>query len=188
VVQWLRDELGLVQTAAETEYFASQAEDCGGVYIVPAFVGLGAPYWDMYARGAVLGLTRGTNKKHLIRAALESIAYQTRDVLTAIRQDSGINLSVLRVDGGASANNFLMQFQADILGSEVSRPRIVETSALGAAYLAGLAVGFWKNLEELSAEWAEDRRFTPAMREENRERLYAGWKKAVGRASGWEKD
>jgi glycerol kinase len=142
----------------------------------------------MYARGAVLGLTRGTNKKHLIRAALESIAYQTRDVLAAIRQDSGINLSVLRVDGGASANNFLMQFQADILGAEVSRPRIVETSALGAAYLAGLAVGFWKNLEELSAEWAEDRRFAPAMREENRNRLYAGWKKAVARASGWEKD
>jgi glycerol kinase len=188
VVQWLRDELGLVQTAAETEYFASQAEDCGGVYIVPAFVGLGAPYWDMYARGAVLGLTRGTNKKHLIRAALESIAYQTRDVLAAIRQDSGINLSVLRVDGGASANNFLMQFQADILGAEVSRPRIVETTALGAAYLAGLAVGFWKNLKDLSAEWAEDRRFTPAMREAKRERLYAGWKKAVERASAWEKD
>ncbi|MDR1317960.1 MAG: glycerol kinase GlpK [Spirochaetales bacterium] len=188
VVQWLRDELGLVQTAAETEYFASQVADCGGVYIVPAFVGLGAPHWDMYARGAVLGLTRGTNRNHIIRAALESIAYQTQDVLAAIRQDSGINLSVLRVDGGASANNFLMQFQADILGVEVSRPRTVETTALGAAYLAGLAVGFWKGRDELSAEWMEDRRFSPAMREDVRDRLYAGWKKAVGRASGWEKD
>jgi glycerol kinase len=188
VVQWLRDELGLVQTAAETEYFASRAADCGGVYIVPAFVGLGAPYWDMYARGAILGLTRGTDKNHIIRAALESIAYQTRDVLAAIRQDSGINLSVLRVDGGASSNNFLMQFQADILGAEVSRPQTVETTALGAAYLAGLAVGFWKDRDGLSAGWAEDRRFTPAMKEETRERLYAGWKKAVGRASGWEKD
>jgi glycerol kinase len=188
VVQWLRDELGLVRTAAETEYFASKAADNAGVYIVPAFVGLGAPYWDMYARGAILGLTRGANKNHVIRAALESIAYQTRDVLAAIRQDSGINLSVLRVDGGASENNFLMQFQADILNAEVSRPRTIETTALGAAYLAGLAVGFWKNLRELSAEWAEDRRFIPAMKEEKREMLYVGWKKAVGRASGWEKD
>jgi glycerol kinase len=188
VVQWLRDELGLVQTAAETEYFASRVADCGGVYIVPAFVGLGAPYWDMYARGAVLGLTRGTNRNHIIRAALESVAYQTQDVLAAIRQDSGINLSVLRVDGGASANNFLMQFQADILGVDVSRPRTVETTALGAAYLAGLAVGFWKSRDELSSEWVEDRRFSPAMREAERERLYAGWKKAVGRASGWEKN
>jgi glycerol kinase len=185
-VQWLRDELGLVQTAAETEYFASQTADAGGVYFVPAFVGLGAPYWDMYARGAMLGLTRGTSKKHIIRAALESIAYQTRDVLAAIRRDSGMELSVLRVDGGASANNFLMQFQADILGAGVSRPRTIETTALGAAYLAGLAVGFWKNTEELSAEWAEDRRFTPAMQEDDRARLSAGWKKAVARAAKWE--
>ncbi|MCL1817983.1 MAG: glycerol kinase GlpK [Spirochaetaceae bacterium] len=188
LVQWLRDELGLVQTAAETEYFASRVEDSGGVYIVPAFVGLGAPYWDMYARGAIFGLTRGANKNHIIRAALEAIAYQTRDVLAAIRQDSGINLSVLRVDGGAAANNLLMQFQADILGAEVSRPRTLETTALGAAYLAGLAVGFWKNPRELTASWTEDRRFVPAMKEEARERLCAGWKKAVARASGWEKD
>ena len=187
-VQWLRDELGLVKTAAETEYFATQVNNCGGVYLVPAFVGLGAPYWDMYARGIIVGLTRGTNKNHIIRAALESIAYQTRDVLSAIREDSGINLSVLRVDGGASANNFLMQFQSDILGTEVSRPKTVETTALGAAYLAGLAVGFWKDLKELSKEWAEDKRFTPAMKEAERETLYAGWKKAVERSAGWEKN
>ena len=188
LVQWLRDELGLVRTAAETEYFASRVPHAGGVYIVPAFVGLGAPYWDMYARGAILGLTRGTNKDHIIRAALEAIAFQTRDVLAAIRQDSGINLSVLRVDGGAAANNLLLQFQADILGTEVSRPRTLETTALGAAYLAGLAVGFWKNPKELAVSWTEDRRFVPSMKEEVRERLYAGWKKAVARASGWEND
>jgi glycerol kinase len=187
-VQWLRDELGLVKTAAETEYFASQVADNGGVYLVPAFVGLGAPDWDMYARGALMGLTRGINRNHIVRAALEAIAYQTRDVLAAIRQDSGISLSVLRVDGGAAANNFLMQFQADILGVEVSRPRTVETTAFGAACLAGLAADFWKNKDEISAEWAEDRRFSPGMKEADRERLYAGWKKAVERASGWEKE
>jgi glycerol kinase len=186
VVQWLRDELHLVRTAAETEFFASQAATNGGVYLVPAFVGLGAPYWDMYARGAVLGLTRGANRNHIIRAALESIAYQTRDVIAAIEKDSGIRLAVLKVDGGASANNFLMQFQADILGGAVSRPRIVETTALGAAYLAGLAVGFWKDRRELQAAWAEDRRFEPAMGTEEREKLYGGWKKAVSRAAAWE--
>jgi glycerol kinase len=185
VVQWLRDELQLVRTAAETEFFAGQVPSNGGVYVVPAFVGLGAPYWDMYARGAVLGLTRGTGRNHIIRAALEAIAYQTRDVLAAIEEDSGINLSVLKVDGGASANNFLMQFQADILGSSVSRPRTVETTALGAAYLAGLAAGFWKNREELTNSWAEDRRFDPGMDVMERERLYGGWKKAVSRVTGW---
>jgi len=186
VVQWLRDELQLVRTAAETEYFASQTANNGGVYLVPAFVGLGAPYWDMYARGAVLGLTRGAGRNHIIRAALESIAYQTRDVIAAIEQDSGMTLSVLKVDGGASANNFLMQFQADILGGAVSRPRIVETTALGAAYLAGLAVGFWKDRRELRDSWAEDRRFEPVMGTEERERLYRGWKKAVSRVAAWE--
>ncbi len=184
-VQWLRDELQLVGSAKETEFFATQVKDSAGVYLVPAFVGLGAPYWDMYARGAVLGLTRGANKSHLIRAALESIAYQTRDVLGAIEEDSGIKLSELKVDGGASANNFLMQFQADMLGVPVSRPRVVETTALGAAYLAGLAVGFWKDRAELAKGWAEERRFTPGMAVEERERLYAGWKKAVGKASNW---
>jgi glycerol kinase len=189
VVQWLRDELQLISTAAETEFFATQVASSGGVYVVPAFVGLGAPYWDMYARGAVFGLTRGTGKNHIIRASLESIAYQTRDVLAAIEEDSGIKLSVLKVDGGASANNFLMQFQADILGSSVSRPRTVETTALGAAYLAGLAAGFWKNREELEKSWAEDRRFDSRMEGTERERLYGGWKKAVSRAAGWaEKD
>lgn len=186
VVQWLRDELQMVKTAAETEYFASQTSGNAGVYLVPAFVGMGAPYWDMYARGAILGLTRGAGRNHIVRAALESIAYQTRDVIAAIEQDSGIQLSVLKVDGGASANNFLMQFQADILGGSVSRPQVVETTALGAAYLAGLAVGFWKDQGELRERWAEDRRFDPAMDTEERERLYAGWKKAVSRAADWE--
>ena len=185
VVQWLRDELKIISSALETESLALQAGGNNGVYIVPAFTGLGAPYWDMYARGAVFGLTRGANRTHIVRAALESIAYQSRDVLSAIQQDSGIQLAELRVDGGASANNFLMQFQADILGVPVSRPRITETTALGAAYLAGLGAGFWKNQEDLSHHWKEDRRFIPSLSEEKRKNLYEGWKKAVSRAAHW---
>lgn len=185
VVQWLRDELKIISSASETEALALQAGGNNGVYIVPAFTGLGAPYWDMYARGAIFGLTRGANRTHIVRAALESIAYQSRDVLSAIQQDSGIELAELRVDGGASANNFLMQFQADILGVPVSRPRVTETTALGAAYLAGLGAGFWKNQEDLSHHWKEERRFTPSLSEESQKNLYEGWKKAVSRASHW---
>ncbi|MCX7788037.1 MAG: glycerol kinase GlpK [Spirochaetes bacterium] len=185
VVQWLRDELNIISSASETESLALQAGSNNGVYIVPAFAGLGAPYWDMYARGAIFGLTRGANRAHIVRAALESIAYQSRDVLDAIERDSGIKLAELRVDGGASANNFLMQFQADLLGVPVSRPKITETTALGAAYLAGLGCGFWKDLEDLSHHWKEERRFHPSLDTQAREHLYAGWKKAVSRASRW---
>ncbi|ADU51747.1 glycerol kinase [Thermaerobacter marianensis DSM 12885] len=186
VVQWLRDELKIIEKAADTEPLARSVEDTGGVYLVPAFAGLGAPYWDPYARGTIVGITRGTGRAHLARAALESIAYQTRDVLSAMEADSGLTLSALRVDGGAVVNNFLMQFQADLLGVPVDRPVVNETTALGAAYLAGLAVGFWKNREEIEQFWQRDRRFEPAMPEETRERLYAGWKRAVERAKGWE--
>lgn len=185
-VQWLRDELKLVNESRDTEYFARKVKDNGGVYVVPAFVGLGAPYWDMYARGAILGLTRGANKNHIIRATLESIAYQTRDVLEAMQEDSGIKLAELKVDGGAAANNFLMEFQADILGSKVRRPVVLETTALGAAYLAGLAVGFWETKEEIKGKWILDREFVPSMPEEDKEAKYAGWKKAVSRAQKWE--
>lgn len=185
-VQWLRDELRLVNESRDTEYFARKVKDNAGVYVVPAFVGLGAPYWDMYARGAILGLTRGANKNHIIRATLESIAYQTRDVLEAMQEDSGIKLAELKVDGGAAANNFLMEFQADILGTRVQRPVVLETTALGAAYLAGLAVGFWENKEEIKGKWILDQEFTPSMPEEEKEAKYAGWKKAVSRARGWE--
>ncbi len=183
-VQWLRDEMGLVRDARETEYFAQAIESSGGVYFVPAFVGLGAPYWDMYARGTIVGLTRGTGKNHIIRSALESIAYQTKDVLDVIAEDSGVALAALRVDGGASANNFLMQFQADILGVPVIRPAVVETTALGAAYLAGLATGFWRDRSEIGARWAAERTFAPSMAEETRKSLYAGWRRAVERARG----
>ncbi len=185
-VQWLRDELKLISDAADTEYFASKVEDTNGVYLVPAFAGLGAPYWDMYARGSLVGLTRGSNKNHVIRATLESIAYQTRDVLEAMQEDSGINLATLKVDGGATANNFLMQFQSDILGVQVDRPKVTETTALGAAYLAGLAVGFWKSKEEIKTNWAVGRQFNHSIDETYRTKLYAGWKKAVERAKGWE--
>jgi len=184
VVQWLRDEMGLVQEAKETEYFAQAIESTGGVYFVPAFVGLGAPYWDMYARGTIVGLTRGTGKNHIIRSALESIAYQSRDVLEVIAEDSGVALAPLRVDGGASANNFLMQFQADILGVSVIRPAVIETTALGAAYLAGLATGFWNGRGEIGSRWAAERTFAPSMDEETRQRLYSGWRRAVERARG----
>lgn len=185
-VQWLRDELRLVNESKDTEYFARKVKDNGGVYVVPAFVGLGAPYWDMYARGAILGLTRGANKNHIIRATLESIAYQTRDVLEAMQEDSGIQLAELKVDGGAAANNFLMEFQSDILGVKVRRPVVLETTALGAAYLAGLAVGFWESKEEIKGKWILDREFTPNMEEEEKEKKYRGWKKAVSRARDWE--
>jgi len=186
VVQWLRDGLNLLTEAKQSEQAARQVEDAGGVYFVPAFVGLGAPYWDMQARGAILGLTQGVSKNHLIRAALESIAFQTRDVLEAIQADSGLSLGELRADGGAAANDFLMQFQADILGVPVVRPKVVETTALGAAYLAGLAVGFWKNPESIAKAWGLDRRFSPGMPAARREALYTGWKKAVARAMRWE--
>ena len=185
-IQWLRDEVHLIHSAADSEYFASKVPDTGGVYMVPAFVGLGAPYWDMYARGAILGMTRGTGINHIIRATLESLAYQTRDVLHSMETDSGIALSELKVDGGACANNFLMQFQADILGVPVIRPKIIETTARGSAYLAGLAVGFWKNKTDILENYEMDRTFTPGMTKDTRETLYAGWTKAVRRAMDWE--
>lgn len=187
-VQWLRDELRLINDASDSEYFASKVNDTNGVYMIPAFVGLGAPYWDMYARGAIVGLTRGANKNHVIRATLESIAYQTRDVLEAMQEDSQIRLQTLKVDGGAVANNFVMQFQADILNVPVERPEVVETTALGAAYLAGLAVGFWSNKDELSQKWNVDRTFTPMMEEAIKEKKYRGWKRAVERSLKWESE
>ncbi len=188
VVQWLRDELRLISDSGDSEYFACRVRDNGGVYVVPAFTGLGAPRWDMYARGAILGLTRGAGRNHIIRAALESIAYQTRDVLAAMEQDTGEKLRELRVDGGASANNFLMQFQADIMGCTIRRPMIRETTALGAAYLAGLATGVWRDKEDIRAQWTLDRLYQPQMEEGQRGRLLAGWRKAVDRASGWAED
>lgn len=186
VVQWLRDELKLIYDAKDTEYFATKVKDNGGAYLVPAFVGLGAPHWDQYARGSMSGLTRGVNRYHIIRAALESIAYQSKDVLVAMEKDAGIELQDLKVDGGASANNFLMQFQADILDRTVQRPVTVETTALGAALLAGLAVGFWKSEDEVKEKWAVDAQYVPSMEDEERDRLYKGWQKAVERSLDWE--
>lgn len=185
-IQWLRDEMKLIQNANETEQMALSVPDNGGVYIVPAFVGLGAPYWDSSARGAVFGLTRGSNRNHLARAALESIAYQVRDVLEALKEDSGLEIEDIKVDGGAAANNFLMQFQADMMGKNVIRPEVIETTALGAAYLAGLAVNYWTSQKEISNLWQTDRVFIPQMAEEIREKQYATWKKAVSRALEWE--
>ena len=187
-IQWLRDGLKIIYDAKDSEYFATKVEDSLGVYVVPAFVGLGAPFWDMYARGAILGLTRGTTRNHIIRATLESIAYQTRDVLELMRNECGIDLCELRVDGGACANNFLMQFQADILGVPVERPEIIETTALGAAYLAGLAVGFWKDQSMIAERRKVNRKFTPDMNEDKRKKLYDNWKKAVKRAMHWEEE
>ena len=186
VVQWLRDELRLIDESSDSAYYAAKVPNNGGVYVVPAFVGLGAPYWDMYARGAVFGLTRGSNRNHLIRASLEAIAYQTRDVLDAMEKDRAETEhlpveSALRVDGGASRNAFLMQFQADIIGKKVVRPVITETTALGAAYLAGLAVGYWPSREEIRKHWTADAEFVPSLPEEKREEYYNGWKKAVAR-------
>ena len=188
VVQWLRDELHLITEASDTEYFAKKVPDSAGVYLVPAFTGLGAPYWDMYARGVLVGLTRGAGRNHIIRAALESIAYQTGDVLHAMERDAGMPLRELRVDGGASANNFLMQFQSDIIGRTLRRPMIRETTALGAAYLAGLATGVWRDLDDIRSQWTLDRLYEPQMSEADRTRLYAGWHKAVERAKGWAED
>lgn len=185
-IQWLRDELQLIRTAAESEKYALQVEDTNGVYVVPAFAGLGAPHWDQYARGTIVGITRGCNRDHIIRATLEAIAYQTYDVLKAMEGDSMVNLRSLKVDGGACANRFLMQFQADILNTVVHKPECIETTALGAAYLAGLAVGFWKDKEEIRMNWALAETFTPNMLEDRREKLISGWKKAVKRSFAWE--
>ena len=185
-VQWLRDEMRLIDNAAQSDELAASVPDTNGVYMVPAFVGLGAPYWDMYARGTIVGLTRGANRHHIVRATLESIAYQTKDVLQAMEDDSGIKLKALKVDGGAVANNFLMQFQSDILGVPVDRPMVTETTAMGAAFLAGLAVGFWKDKAEIAATWNVDRTFKPDMAEDVRAKKYKGWKKAVERSRNWE--
>ncbi|SUT92891.1 glycerol kinase GlpK [Actinobacillus lignieresii] len=187
-IQWLRDELKIVHGSKDSEYFATKEDSTNGVYVVPAFTGLGAPYWDPYARGAILGLSRGANRNHIVRATLESIAYQTRDVLDAMQSDSGKHLTTLRVDGGAVANNFLMQFQADILNANVERPVVREVTALGAAYLAGLAVGFWKDLQELRGKASIERTFVPDGDEAKRTRRYKGWKKAVKRALEWAKE
>ena len=185
-IQWLRDEMRLIDSAADSEYHARKVADTAGCYVVPAFTGLGAPYWDQYARGAIVGLTRGVNKNHIIRATLESIAYQVSDVLEAMRADSGIALTSLKVDGGASSNNVLMQLQADILQVTVHRPVCVETTALGAAYLAGLAVGYWSSQEEIARNWAVDRTFLPAITTQERDKKLQGWKRAVTRAFDWE--
>ncbi|MDQ0149508.1 glycerol kinase GlpK [Eubacterium multiforme] len=185
VIQWIRDELMLVNDAQDTEYFAKKVNDNGGVYVVPAFVGLGAPHWDMYARGAIFGLTRGSNRNHIIRAALESIAYQTKDVLHAMEEDAGYKIENLKVDGGASKNGFLMQFQADIMNANVTRPIITETTALGAAYLAGLAIGYWKDKDEISKSWYASETFNPTFEESERERLCRGWEKAIERVGNW---
>ena len=187
-IQWLRDELRLIDSAADTEYLAGKVPDTNGCYVVPAFTGLGAPHWDQYARGAIVGLTRGVNKNHIIRATLASIAYQTYDVLAAMEADSGIRLYNLKVDGGASANNLLMQMQSDIIQSAVSRPKCVETTALGAAYLAGLAVGYWSSREDVVHNWAIDRTFTPAIPSAQRDEMVRGWERAVQRSLQWAED
>ena len=186
-IQWLRDEMRMIKSAKDSEEYALAVEDSNGVYVVPAFTGLGAPYWDQYARGTVVGLTRGVKKEHFIRATLESLAYQTYDVLKAMEADSGITLSALKVDGGACANNFLMQFQSDILGTPVHRPECVETTALGAAYLAGIAVGYWRDTEDIKANWKLARTFTANMDEKCRENYISGWHEAVKRSYGWAK-
>ena len=187
-IQWLRDEMRLIDSASDSEYMAQQVEDTNGCYVVPAFTGLGAPHWDQYARGTIVGITRGVNKYHIIRATLESIAYQVNDVLEAMKADSGIELASLKVDGGASANDFLMQTQADIINAPVNRPVCVETTAMGAAYLAGLAVGYWASKEELIRNWEVDARFKPSITEKEREIKVKGWNKAVKYAYGWAKE
>ena len=187
-IQRLRDQLRVVDTAPDSEYMATRVKDTAGCYVVPAFTGLGAPYWDQYARGVIVGLTRGCNKYHIVRATVESLAYQVNDVLQAMKADSGIDLAALNVDGGASANNFLMQTQADISGCPVNRPSCVETTAMGAAYLAGIAVGYWKDKEDVIANTSLDRTFTPAISAEERETRIKGWKKAVKCSFGWAKE
>ena len=184
-IQWLRDEMHLIDNAAESEYFATQVEDTNGVYVVPAFTGIGAPYWDQYARGCIVGITRGCNKSHVIRATLESMAYQTADILEVMVEESGVDIKSLQVDGGASRNNFLMQFQSDIIGATVLRPECVETTALGAAYLAGLAVGYFKNREDVRENWALEKTFAPEMDKATRDKKRNGWKKAVKRSFAW---
>lgn len=186
-VQWLRDEMKLVDSSPDSEYFAKKVKDTNGCYVVPAFTGLGAPHWDQYARGTIVGLTRGVNKYHVIRATLESLAYQVNDVISAMQADSGITLSALKVDGGACANDFLMQFQADMIEAPVNRPKCVETTAMGAAYLAGLAVGYWENKEAVVSNWQIDQVFTPEMTKEDRDEKVAGWNKAVKCSFGWAK-
>jgi glycerol kinase len=186
VVQWLRDGLEIIRSSSEVEALAASVSDTGGVYLVPAFAGLGAPHWDPYARGTIVGLTRGSTKAHIARAALEGIALQVMDVLKAMEADSGITLKELRVDGGASANDLLMQLQADLLGVPVVRPKVAETTALGAAYLAGLAVGYWKNQADIARQWQADKRFAPVMKPAARRKIAGGWEKALSRAKQWE--
>lgn len=186
VVQWLRDGLGLIKSSAEIESLAATVPDCGGVYLVPAFAGLGAPHWDQYARGTITGLTRGTSAGHIARAALEGIAFQVADVLTVMRQDSGIAIDELRVDGGACANNLLMQFQADLLQVPVVRPKVIETTALGAAYLAGLGAGFWKSRDEVHRAWRAERRFEPGLSSAEASHRRSRWAEALRRARDWE--
>ena len=187
-IQWLRDELRLLDSAADSEYLARQVPDTNGCYVVPAFTGLGAPHWDPYARGTIVGLTRGVNRNHIIRATLDALAYQTVDVLRAMRVDSGITLSALKVDGGASANNYLMQTQADLTGVPVLRPRCVETTAMGASYLAGLAVGLWSNPLEVAGNWSVDRIFRPELTSQERNRRLSGWNRAVACSRNWAKE
>jgi glycerol kinase len=184
-VQWLRDELGILHSAAESEALARSVPDTGGVYVVPAFTGLGAPYWDPLARGTIVGLTRGTNRAHLVRATLEAIAFESTDLLRCFERDTGVRTHQLQVDGGATANDFLMQFQADVMGAPVRRPKVLETTALGAAYLAGLSSGFWKDRRQIAKNWQEDRTFEPAISEAKREELYSGWLRAVERSRDW---
>ena len=186
-IQWLRDELRLIDSADDCEYMAKKVKNTNGCYVVPAFTGLGAPYWDQYARGTIVGLTRGVNKYHIIRATLDSLCYQTNDVLKAMEADSGIRLAALKVDGGASANNYLMQTQSDIINAPVQRPQCIETTAMGAAYLAGLAVGYWKSKEDVIKNWAIDRTFEPAICDEKRKEMVDGWDKAVKYSFGWAK-
>ena len=187
-IQWLRNEMKLIDSAVDSEYMAQKVKDTNGCYVVPAFTGLGAPHWDQYARGTIVGITRGVNKYHIIRATLESLAYQVGDVLKAMEADSGISLSALKVDGGASANNFLMQTQADLINAPVERPQCIETTAMGAAYLAGLAAGYWKDKDDVIKNWAIDRTFTPSISEEERKKKIKGWDKAVTYAYNWAKD
>ena len=187
-IQWLRDEMRLIDSAEDSEYMAKKVKDTNGCYVVPAFTGLGAPHWDQYARGTIVGITRGVNKYHIIRATLESLAYQVNDVLQSMKADSGIQLASLKVDGGASANDFLMQTQADIINAPVNRPRCVETTAMGAAYLAGLAVNYWTSKEDVLKNWAIDKTFTPQIMDAERAKRIKGWEKAVKYAYGWARD
>ena len=184
-IQWLRDEMRMIKNAAQSEEYAVSVKDTNGVYVVPAFTGMGAPYWNQYARGTIVGVTRGCSKEHFIRAVLESMAYQTRDILEVMKKESGVDITSLKVDGGASMNNFLMQFQADILDVEVLRPECVETTALGAAYLAGIAVGYWKNVDDVLENWALSKTFVPQIEEEEREKILKGWTRAVRGALAW---